>query len=79
MVLSYSNDLERIKNMFTSTVVFSNVSPKVLKFEDLSRAKSYSGHEFNRTDVLAVTVVDESDKVYLNLDKTNPDGRISIR
>ena len=78
MVLSYSNNKERIKNMFTSTVIFSDNSPKVIKFEDLSRAKSYAGHEFNRTDVLSVNVSD-SDKVYLNLDKTNPDARISIR
>jgi len=66
--------------MFTSSVIFSDKSPKVIKFEDLSRAKSYAGHEFNRTDVLAVTVVeDNSDKTYLNLDKTNPNARISIR
>jgi len=64
-----------------AVVNFQNTSSKAVGFNEVGRAKSYAGHEFNRTDVLSVQVSESAnqDKVYLNLDKNNPNARISIR
>jgi len=65
--------------MFTATVYPTKETPNSKSFEQVGRAKSFAGWAFNQADVQAVEVIDESGKVYLNLDKNNPDGRISIR
>ena len=64
-----------------AVVNFQDTSSKAVGFNDVRIAKSYAGHEFNRTDVLSVQVSesDNQDKVYLNLDKNKPNERISIR
>jgi len=67
-----------MENNILAMVEFTDTSRKGIKFQDVGRAKSYAGHEFNRTDVRMVEVSD-SDKIYLKLDKDNPNARISIR
>ena len=64
--------------MFTATVYPKNDSPQSKNFQERHPAKSYAGWAFNRDDVQAVEVTDETGKVYLSLDKDSKE-RISIQ